>query len=222
MSKKKELTGLIIGFIGSVAGLFGILWINMNILAKLSVGGYMAVTITSRILMMIVPIAVMIISKDKLSDYGFTKEKIWLQILVGILLGIASSLIFTLIPHLAGFGQYVDNGHRYTVLWAYIYEFTYFIIGVGLSEEFVFRGFVYEKLRRISNKDSIAVIVSSIMFGTIHLFGGNLIQVGITSLIGIMYCFLRLKIRNCTTLSLIILHGIYDAMITMWASIFMM
>lgn len=222
MSKKKELTGLIIGFIGSVAGLFGILWINMNILAKLSVGGYMAVTITSRILMMIVPIAVMIISKDKLSDYGFTKEKIWLQILVGILLGIASSLIFTLIPHLAGFGQYVDNGHRYTVLWAYIYEFTYFIIGVGLSEEFVFRGFVYEKLRRISNKDSIAVIVSSIMFGTIHLFGGNLIQVGITSLIGIMYCFLRLKIRNCTTLSLIILHGIYDAMITMWASVFMM
>lgn len=221
MSKKKELIGLIIGFAGSIAGLLGILWINTNILGQLSVGGYMAVTIASRILLMLIPIVVMIVSKDKLSDYGFSKEKVWLQILLGILLGIASSLIFTLVPHLAGYGEYVQNGHRYNVLWAFIYEFVYFIIGVGLSEEFVFRGFIYEKLRRISNRDSIAVIVSSLMFGSIHLFGGNMLQMIITSFIGVTYCFLRLKIKHCTTLSLIILHGIYDAMITVWASVFM-
>ena len=42
------------------------------------------------------------------------------------------------------------------------------------------------------------------------------IQAAFTGLIGALLCFFRMKIRNCTTLSLIIGHGIYDAMITVW------
>ena len=180
----------------------------------------MLVTIGSRVLLMIIPIIVMIVSKDKLSDYGFSKEKIGIQIAIGAVLGLVISVILTLIPHLAGFGEYIDNGNRYNKAWMFVYDFTFFIFGVGLSEEFVFRGLIYEKIRRISGKDSIAVIVSSIMFGFIHLFGGNLIQVAITSVIGIIFAVLRLKIKRCSTLSLIILHGVYDAMITVWASVF--
>jgi hypothetical protein len=50
------------------------------------------------------------------------------------------------------------------------------------------------------------------------VFNGNLFQVFMTAGIGALFCFCRLKIKNCSTLSLVIAHGVYDAMITVWAN----
>ena len=223
INKKKEWIGLIVGYIGTLAGLFGIIWINQNVLMALPLVGRMIVMIASRILLMIVPILLMIICKDKLSDYGFTRKRLGLQIALGILLGLAMSIVLTLIPFLFGFGKYLgnDNGRYYTELWQFAYDFLYLTVGVSLSEEFVFRGFIYEKIKRISGRDSITVIVSSFMFGLLHLFGGNIIQVIVTSFMGILFCLIRQKIRNCSLLTVIIVHGIYDAMITVWTAVFM-
>ena len=160
----------------------------------------------------------MIVNKDKFVDYGFCKSKIGLQIFVGVLVGIAMSFILTLIPHLAGFGEFVDSGKRYKYLWQFIYEFFYCIFAIAFVEEFVFRGFLYEKIKRIGQKDMIAIIGSSVLFGIFHLFSGNIVQMFMTACIGVFFCFCRLKVKNCSTLSLIIGHGIYDALITVWAS----
>lgn len=160
----------------------------------------------------------MLVNKDKLVDYGFSKNKIGLQIIVGVLIGIVMSFILTLIPHLFGFGEYVDSGKRYKYLWQFIYDFFYCIFAVGFVEEFVFRGFVYEKIKCISQKDMIAIIGSSVLFGVFHLFSGNIVQMLMTACIGAFFCFCRLKVKNCSTLSLIIGHGVYDALITVWAS----
>ena len=64
----------------------------------------------------------------------------------------------------------------------------------------------------------IAIIGSSVLFGAFHLFIGNIIQMLITTGIGVLFCFCRLKIKNFSTLSLIIGHGVYDALITVWVS----
>mgnify|MGYP001521839081 CR=1 FL=1 len=85
-------------------------------------------------------------------------------------------------------------------------------------EEFVFRGFIFEKIKRVAGKDIIAVIISSVFFGVFHFFSGNLVQMVMTACIGAFFCFCRLKIKNCSTLSLIIGHGVYDALITVFAS----
>ncbi len=151
-------------------------------------------------------------------EYGFCKDKIQSQVIVGIFIGIAMSVVLTLIPHLFGFGEFVDNGNRYKYLWQFIYEFFYCIFAVGFVEEFVFRGFVYKKIKLISKKDMIAIIGSSVLFGTFHLFNGSIIQMLMTTGIGVFFCLCRLKIKNCSTLSLIIGHGVYDALITVWAS----
>ncbi|MDE7269600.1 MAG: CPBP family intramembrane metalloprotease, partial [Acetatifactor sp.] len=92
------------------------------------------------------------------------------------------------------------------------------IFAVGFVEEFVFRGFVYEKIKSINQKDMIAIIGSSVLFGVFHLFSGNIVQMIMTACIGAFFCFCRLKVKNCSTLSLIIGHGVYDALITVWAS----
>ncbi len=219
MNKKKEWISLIVGFFGAMLGLYGVVAFNQFVLISLPLGLRMISMILIYWLIALLPIIVMSVNKDKLVNYGFGKDKMIFQIIVGVLIGIAMSFILTLIPHLFGFGEYVDSGKRYRYLWQFIYEFFYCIFAVAFVEEFVFRGFVYAKIKNISQKDMIAIIGSSILFGLFHLFGGNIIQMLMTACIGAFFCFCRLKVKNCSTLSLIIGHGIYDALITVWSSI---
>ena len=219
MSKKKEWICLIVGFFGAILGLYGVVSFNQFVLMSLPLGLRMISMIFVYWLIALIPIIVMFVNKDKLVDYGFSKDKMKFQIIVGVLIGIAMSILLTLIPHLFGFGEYVDSGKRYQFLWQFIYEFFYCIFAVGFVEEFVFRGFVYKKIKNISQKDMIAIIASSMLFGLFHLFSGNIIQMLMTACIGVFFCFCRLKVKNCSTLSLIIAHGVYDALITVLASV---
>ena len=219
MEKKKQWISLIIGFLGTMLGLFGVVSFNQFVLMSLPLGLRMVSMVFVYWLIALVPIIVMVVNKDKLTDYGFKKEKITLQIIAGVMIGVAMSLILTLIPHLLGLGEYVDSGKRYEYLWQFIYEFFYCIFAVGFVEEFVFRGFIYQKIKSINYKDMIAIIGSSVLFGAFHLFGGNIIQMVMTACLGVFFCVCRLKVKNCSTLSLIIAHGVYDALITVFASI---
>lgn len=219
MSKKKEIISLIIGLVGAMVGLYGVVAFNQFVMMSLSLGMRMVSMILTYWLIALIPIVVMLVNKDRLTDYGFSKNKIWMQIVVGILIGVVMSVVLTLIPHLIGFGEFVDSGNRYKYLWQFAYEFLYCILAIGLVEEFVFRGFIFEKIKRIVGKDVIAIIVSSVFFGVFHLFSGNLVQMLMTAFLGAFFCVCRLKIKNCSTLALIIGHGVYDALITVFASV---
>lgn len=216
--KKKELVSLIIGFAGAFLGLYGVISFNRFVLMSLPLGLRMVCMIVTYWLIALIPVIVMLVIKDNLADY-WNNDRIGYQILTGVLIGTAMSLVLTLVPHLAGFGEYVDGGKRYTYLWQFAYEFLYCITAVGLAEEFVFRGFIYNKIKKISGNDIAAVIGSSVLFGIFHLFGGNIVQMIMTAFIGAFFCLCKLKIKNCSLLSLIIAHGIYDALITVWASV---
>ncbi|HOA32639.1 MAG TPA: CPBP family glutamic-type intramembrane protease, partial [Clostridia bacterium] len=60
---------------------------------------------------------------------------------------------------------------------------------------------------------------SSLLFGLFHIFNGNIVQVIMTSFLGVLFCLFREKIKGCTLLSLIIAHGSYNAMIVLWVSV---
>ena len=199
-------------------GLYGVVAFNQFVLMSLPLGLRMVSTFLIYWLIALIPIIVIIVNKDTPVNYGFCKSKIGIQIVAGVLIGIALSFVLTLIPHLFGFGEFIDSGKRYKYLWQFIYEFLYCIFAVGFVEEFVFRGFVYKKIELISQKNMIAIIGSSVLFGASHLFNGDIIQMLMTTGLGAFFCFCRLKIKNCSTLSLIIGHGVYDALITVWAS----
>ena len=200
-------------------GLIGVVLFNQFVLMSLPLAVRMISMIFVYRLIALIPVIIMFAVKDKLSEYGFSKEKISLQIILGVAIGVVMSFILTLLPHLLGFGEYVDSGKRYEYLWQFIYEFVYCIVAIGFVEEFVFRGFIYQKIKSIFQKDITAVIGSSVLFGVFHLFSGNIIQMVMTALIGAFFCFCRLKIKNCSTLSLIIAHGVYDALITVFSSV---
>ena len=218
MSKKKEWICLIAGFLGAMLGLYGVVLFNQFVLMSLPLGLRMVSTVFIYWLIALIPIIVMLVNKDKLADYGFRIDKKKFQVITGILIGVAMSFVLTLIPHLLGLGKYVDSGERYEYLWQFIFDFFYCIVAIGFVEEFVFRGFVYEKIKAISQKDMTAIIGSSVLFGVFHIFSGNIVQMIMTACIGAFFCLCRLKVKNCSTLSLIIGHGVYDALITVWAS----
>ncbi|MCQ2911114.1 MAG: CPBP family intramembrane metalloprotease [Clostridia bacterium] len=221
MNKKKEWISLILGFIGTMIALIGVRAFNINVLYRLSMASRMISAIEIYFLIALVPVIIMVVTKDRFKDYGFSKEKVPMQILTGILLALGMSLILTVIPHLAGYGYYVSTFSVYNEWWRYLYELVYDICAIALVEEFVFRGFIYTKVKNIFGGDIQAVVISSILFGLFHIFNGNVYQVIVTGLIGALLCVCRLKIKNCSTLSLIIAHGLYDFLIVVFTAVFM-
>lgn len=221
MNKKKEWISLILGFIGTMIVLIGVREFNIYVLYRLSMASRMISAIEIYFLIALVPVIIMFVTKDRFKDYGFSKEKVPMQILTGILLALGMSLILTVIPHLAGYGYYVSTFSVYNEWWRYLYELVYDICAIALVEEFVFRGFIYTKVKNIFGRDIQAVVISSILFGLFHIFNGNVYQVIVTGIIGALLCVCRLKIKNCSTLSLIIAHGLYDFLIVVFTAVFM-
>jgi membrane protease YdiL (CAAX protease family) len=160
----------------------------------------------------------MILNQERLSSIGFKKEKISLQIGIGVLLAVSMSLVLTVLPILIGFKEMVGST-SYTQAWKFAYQFIYAIIGVALAEELIFRGYIFKKLLEIKNSKWFAIITSSVLFGLFHIFNRNFTQVFMTAFLGFLFCIFREKIKGCTLISLIIAHGMYDAMIVLWVSI---
>lgn len=169
-------------------------------------------------LLLIVPIAFMKQCKISLSDIGFTKDKIGTQICTGVMLGMAMSLAFTVLPILSGYKDMVGST-SYTQAWQFFHQFVYMIFGVALVEEVFYRGFVLGRLMDVSHSKWVAILISSIIFGVSHILSGNMLQVITTSVLGVFFCIFRDKIKHCTTLSLIIAHGLYNALITLFVAI---
>ncbi|MBQ7783010.1 MAG: CPBP family intramembrane metalloprotease [Oscillospiraceae bacterium] len=219
MSRKKELISLIIGYAGAMLGLYGVVSFNQFVLMSLPLGIRLVVMIPIYWLIALIPIIVMAVNKDKPADYGLKKENIGKQAVIGLAIGAAMSVVLTLMPHLLGFGEYFSSDKNYRFLWQFAYEFIYCISAVGIVEELVFRGFIYKKIERISGMTWAAVLGSSVLFGAFHIFGGNIYQMLMTAGIGAFLCFCRLKIKDCSLLSLVIAHGVYDALITVWTMV---
>ncbi len=215
---KSPVVQLLIAICGTFVAAFGLVMFNQNLLMSVSLPLRMVLMIVTQWLLFLVPAILMIVNKEKLSSLGFTKEKILLQTGIGILLAVSMSLVLTVIPILLGFKDMVGNS-TYTKTWQFVYEFIYRILGVALAEELIFRGYIFHKLLEIKNSKWFAIGISSVLFGLFHMFNGNIIQIFMTAFIGLIYCLFREKIKGCTLLSLIIAHGIYDAMIVLWVSI---
>lgn len=221
MKKKKLVVEIVIGIGWSMLALWGVICFNRYVLMSLPLLYRMILCIVLYLCMAIGPLLVMMQARDTWADYLFSKENIAAQILIGIGIGIVMSMVLTLPLFLTGHGEWSDNGKHYVYWWQFLYEIVYCVVAVALTEEFIFRGFLYQKLHALSGSHKVAILVSSIAFGLFHIFGGSLVQVAMTSLIGLVLCLVRHKVKNCTTLSLIIGHGLYDFLITVWVNVFL-
>ncbi len=218
LKTRSSVIQLFIAICGIFVAAFGLFMFNQHLLMAFSLPLRMILMIVTQWTLFLVPAILMVVYKDKFRIFGFKKEKTSLQIGIGVLLAISMSLVLTVLPILLGFKDMVGNA-SYTQTWQFVYEFIYRILGVALAEELVFRGYIFHKLLEIKDSKWFAIIISSLLFGLFHIFNGNIIQIFMTAFIGLIYCIFREKIKGCTLLSLIIAHGVYDAMIVLCVSI---
>ena len=157
---------------------------------------------------MLAPVAFfMLRDKETPKDIGFTKAHKLMQILMGGLVAGCSLTIFIIIPALFGINMsYVGNMDILAIL----YQLAYMMLSVALVEEVIFRGYLFKKLFDINGSKWLAILGSSVLFGLIHIFNGNLLQVVITAAIGLYWCICRIRIKHCSLLSLIIAHALHN------------
>lgn len=219
MDKKKTFIYLIITIVGAFAACFGINMFNSYVLMSLPLILRMILMVVTYWVIALVPIVIMVISKMSLESIVFKKESIGSQIVTGIIFGIVVASAYFLVPYFLGFGELVDNGSRYTMLWQFAFEYFYFVVAVGAVEELIFRGIIYQQLMKLVKNEWGVIIVSSVIFGLFHMFTGYVIQILMTTIIGFIFAVIRYKNKRCTLLSLVFLHGTYDFMLMLYSSL---
>jgi membrane protease YdiL (CAAX protease family) len=97
-------------------------------------------------------------------------------------------------------------------------QVVFLILVVGPVEEIIFRGYIYHILKEMTNK-WVAGVLSSLLFGAWHLVNGNIFQGIITSLIGFVFVLNLILNKKANLWSVVIAHGVYDAMLLILATI---
>lgn len=153
------------------------------------------------------------IEKRGISSLGFTKEHLAKQILIGLVIFIVLCLA-NIIPLLIGVNKNEILNFKPKNVTALIFFLLYDIFCVGFGEEFIFRGYFLSRLKELMNSSLWAVLISSVLFGLWHYrYNLNVTQVITATIIGIIFSFLKIKLKHCSTLSLSIAHGLNDAFI---------
>ncbi len=181
---------------------------------------YMLLKFFLRWFYLLVPVCFMKAEKMKWKEIGIVKERLFAQVLTGFLIGVIEVAVIVGLTVSLGFKDQLGSP-LYESGWQYIIYFFYAMFAVGLFEEIFFRGYIYKKLSDIiAIKSEIldkacVIVISSFLFGISHFVGnGNFLQavpqVLLATISGIFYCVLREKIKSCTLISLIVMHGVYD------------
>lgn len=85
------------------------------------------------------------------------------------------------------------------------------ILFVGVGEEIFFRGYIQNQFEIWLKKCKwLSPLIAAAIFGLWHLINGNMIQVLFTTLIGCVFGYAKYFIKDCSLLSVILAHGLYD------------
>lgn len=128
----------------------------------------------------------------------------------------------TLIPYyginvlVIGFDSHFGLSCLGMSIWDILWCFFYYVIVVGVTEEYIFRIFFQGELTKIFGKVGwLAPVVVAVLFALAHVPQGYIEQVYIAFGAGLLMGYARYFIKEYSFLSLIIAHGFYDFLIVM-------
>jgi membrane protease YdiL (CAAX protease family) len=182
------------------------------VVPKLSVVPRILAMFLFYIVMCTIPILLSKVNKRPLSILGFCKDKFVQQVLVAICVLVVLLFLAVGIPLLFGTKLNEIIGDKITNVREVFFQLPFTIIFVGFGEEILFRGYFLERIKSITSSNIWAVIISSLLFGFWHYPSSHsLVQVIVTTAIGVLFAVARIRVKNCTTLSVGLAHGCYDA-----------
>lgn len=138
---------------------------------------------------------------------GFVRGRAARQLAAGILLAAVLLLLIVGVPALTGADVRGIVGAGRNALWFALVS----AVTVGVAEELMFRGYLLGRLHIALGSRAGAIIVSSALFGLLHLVGGDIVQVVVTACIGALLATARVIWPSCSLASVIVAHVLYDA-----------
>lgn len=158
------------------------------------------------------PVLMCKIMKRPLSTLGYSKEKMLKQLRAAFIVLLMLFMYLTILTILVGGKLENTIGEKTTNVLILIRSLITTFFFVGFSEETLFRGYFLERIKTATNSDATAIVISSVMFGLWHYPANHsLMQVGLTTVIGFIIAISHVKLKNCTTFSVGLAHGTYDA-----------
>ena len=126
-------------------------------------------------------------SEQPLADMGLGFSRPWLrESVAGFLMG--STMVIIAILAIAGIGSYHAQPLNSRFPWQSVVAQIWILSTAAMSEELAFRGYPFQRLLQAVQRPWIAILVLSILFGTIHLKNPAATVSGftITILIGVL------------------------------------
>ena len=211
MSKIRDIFDIVIVYIVAIVGITIAGLLDIDFEGSFLVWGRISWTnIGIYYCILLIPVIIFLIRKEKISEYGFFKEKLERQIFIGLVMGVVLSFVIIMMLCLLGF----EN--KLTVEYLELKTILYYLFVVAVVEELLFRGIIYFKIKKYCDSEAMAIVASSLLFACSHYIKGQNGLILIAIIFSSLICLLRFKIKSCSTLSLIIAHGIGYSMFNVW------
>lgn len=219
---KTSITGIAI-----LIGLLGLVMLSSSLLFVHSDHSNAALEkalIISRLLFWLITLLMYIyavkIEKQPLLVYTSEKKNIWFYILSVLVLPIAAFMAAIIAGILVKItGLYHGPGNKYTLLIKTLshnrYLFIFSTITAGVIEELLFRGYLLTRLQILFKNNYMPVIISSVLFGIVHIGYGTVQNVVGPMFIGVVFALYYLHYKKI--LPLIISHALYDYLLMLLA-----
>ena len=145
------------------------------------------------------------------SSLGLSKAHLGKQLLTALPVFAVTAVLIIIAPICFGVNKQILLGAKQTDTVQILLYIVLYMVFVGPGEEIIFRGYLFESIKEASSSGTTAAVISSALFGLWHFPGSqDFLQVGTTFIMGLLWCFARVKLKNCSTLTTGVAHGLHD------------
>ncbi len=143
---------------------------------------------------------------------GFSGERLGRRLLAGLGLGCATALGSTLVYLLLGFSMDQILSASAPDVPTLLLDLAWYLFLVGPAEELAFRGYLFHALSQAIRSPGLAGVLTALLFGAMHLRGGNLLRAISTALLGLIFTLPLLRGRRAVWTS-VAAHSIHNAVL---------
>lgn len=144
----------------------------------------------------------LLIYKDKEFNLGFSKSKLWVQFLWGTVLFAGMLLIFKLFGYSCEGQPFEFNSILGFAIWN--------AFSAAITEELAYRGLLFTRFKTFSGNTIASIAVSAVLFGASHFMVGDINHIIMSTITGFLLCSARAYLKNCTLISTMFAHFLYD------------
>ncbi len=160
-------------------------------------------------------IILVLVRKQKLASIGFTLKNMRKSLITGLVLGVIFAFFMNFLPSLLAGDKMISADQV-------LYNIFYYFIIIALLEEVLVRGYIQTRIYGLIKNDNLAVMVTGIMFYTMHLpfqvpvNGMQISLINMAVMIAMHYMMNYIYRRYNSLVGPTVFHGLVDLGGNIW------